>query len=203
MVTEGARAWGHSSCGLHIHVSREAFASKSHQWRFAHIHASVLNKELEKIAGRKGITHYCAFPHESGAKAPLVDPRGRQIITRDPRTGREIYEEALELPQKIIAGKQMKYGREVAVNVNEQTIELRFWKGSLNPNTVLGAAAIEDALIQWTRNMPFSVIKAVPTWIDFMIWCKSNVDAEQFDHIANLAQARGITSGSSTETDEV
>jgi len=205
MVRQGARAWGHSSCGLHIHVSTSAFSGKAHQWRFAFLHASALNMELEKIAGRKGKTGYCRFPHEGGDQAPLMDRRtGDYVRTGATRSSRGDYVYAPEYPQKIIAGTQAKQGREVAVNVNEQTIELRFWKGSLNPETVLGAAAIEDALIKWSKNMPFSVIKKMPTWIEFMLWSHENLDETQYNHIAKLAQARGITTTTSiNESEEV
>ena len=195
----GARAWGYSSCGLHIHISRKAFASKSHQWRFAHLHVACLQNELIVLAGRKGVTHYCQFPHETNNETHLMDGRGNYVRDADNN-----YVRVKEMPTGVIAGKHAKMGRSVAVNVEEKTLEMRYWKGSLNPKSVLGAAAVEDGLIQYTRNMPFAVIRDNPTWDDFTLWAKDNLDQQQNTHIRDLCQARGVDyPPASNESEEV
>lgn len=185
----GARAWDHESCGLHIHISKSAFTNRAHQWRFAHLHVACFQHELMRLAARRGITHYCKFPHEASAgRSAMVVPHTHRY--EQDRLGDRVYQQ--ETPTKIIAGKQVKFDRSVAVNVNDYTIELRYWKGSLHPRHVLGAAAIEDALYQYSQNMTFDQVKAKPTWATFTLWTCDNLPQTQVDHIEQLCNARSV-----------
>lgn len=48
----GFRSWNTKTCGMHVHVSREAFDNKAHLWRFAYfMNSNPL--PLQKLAGRK------------------------------------------------------------------------------------------------------------------------------------------------------
>lgn len=196
MGERGARAWNYPSTGLHIHVSKLAFASKSHMWKFAHVHSKCFVDELVTMAGREGHTEYCRFPHETDSKAYLIDSRtGDCLYDRHNRV-----QYVPETPTRIIAGKVYKNNRSVAVNVNEDTIELRYWKGSLHPRQVLGAAAVETALIDYTRGLTVADVNACPDWDHFVTWSTANLPMGQLLHISELAAARGVSFSCKTKT---
>lgn len=170
MSKAGARAWGTSTCGLHIHVSRKTFAQRSHLWRFCSAITS-LREPLVRLAGRDG-GQWCSWDTDDG----------------------DGYRRGNPSPTKIVAGKAYQATRYVAVNLeNTYTVELRFWRGSINPVHVLGAAAITDALVKWTRVMPFRTVRAGLTWDGFMSWAADHVSPEQYADIAALADRRHLT----------
>jgi len=55
----GMRAWGHNSCGLHVHVSRAGFKSQAHQARFSMLFAQNQQAWI-KVAKRS--SGYASFP---------------------------------------------------------------------------------------------------------------------------------------------
>lgn len=160
----GARAWGPGTCGLHIHISRKAFAQKSHLWRFANA-LTRLQNELTTLAGRSG-----------GQWASWAT------------------DEYHPSPTKIIAGKKYSQTRYVALNLeNTYTVECRFWRGSLNRDHVMGAAAITDALVRWTAVMPYRQVRDGLTWDDFMTWAYFNLSNLQYDDIVALCRRRHLS----------
>lgn len=184
MAKAGARAWGTGTCGLHIHVSRRAFAHRSHMWRFARA-LDALQTELIKLAGRN-----------SDEWATWRTDRPDTIRDVDYVTGRPIwrtYYGGRPPATKIVAGKAESGTRYRAINLeNRHTIELRFWRGSLNPIHVLGAAAVTDALVEWTRQMPFRQVRQGLKWLDFMLWAQDHLPSQQYDDITALATRRGL-----------
>jgi hypothetical protein len=164
----GARAWGYDSCGLHLHLSRASFKSPSHQWRFSYLHVRAFRRELIQLAGRE--SHYAQFPGAGRTEARPYDT---------------------ETPMQIVAGKTYKTAREVAVNVNEETIELRFWKGNLNPVYVVGAIALEHALWQYSRVLNSRDIQDTD-WDAFSTWAAENLSLEQFNDILALCDNRNV-----------
>jgi hypothetical protein len=114
----------------------------------------------------------------------------------------------VHVPQKatkIVAGKQVVGDRYVSVNVTEGTIELRFWRGSLAPEHVLGAAAMVDGIAQWTHTMSVQEVRAVITrksatgakggslaWRAFQAWAQENLPAQQCERIVTLAVRRKV-----------
>lgn len=167
MAKMGARAWGTGTCGLHIHVSRRAFEHRSHLWRFCRALDS-LQGELIRLAGR----------HSQEWASWVTDDPDKPYCSRPPAT-------------KVVAGKAYNGTRYRAINLeNRHTVELRFWRGTLNPVGVLGAAAIVDGLVEWTRPMPFRAIRQGLSWSQFVIWARANLPTDQWTDIAALAAKR-------------
>lgn len=167
MAKTGARAWGTGTCGLHIHVSRRTFAHRSHMWRFVRALDSF-QSELIRLAGRND-SQWASWETDEG----LAYGKGRAT--------------------KIVAGKASNGTRYRAINMeNRHTIELRFWRGSLAPHAVYGAAAITDALVQWTRDMPFRQVREGLYFTDFMSWVEENLSDTQYQDIYTLALKRNM-----------
>lgn len=196
----GARAWDHESCGLHLHVNRKTFKSPVHQWRFAYLHVRSLKKELIKLAGRPGEqSHYARFPsanvmsteqrqREADYQAYLQVGYSRTIARRYAFSCEMGYSDS---PMSVIAKKAYRGNRSVAVNVNEETIELRFWKGNLNPDYVVGCIALEDALIKWAAVLRSNTIKSA-NWETFTQWAAETLPMDQFQDIGKLCDTRHV-----------
>lgn len=54
----GFRSWNTDTCGLHVHVSRRAFADRSHLWKWTYLINKNVN-ECIQLAGRN--SHYARF----------------------------------------------------------------------------------------------------------------------------------------------
>jgi hypothetical protein len=159
---EGARAWDTGTCGLHTHISRRAFKGRSHQWRFCAV-IGRLENDLVRLGGR-GSTSYATWDTDSDYT-----------------------------PTRVIAGKANQYNRYQAINLqNSATIELRFWRGSIQPLTILGVAAVVDALVRWTRDMSLPEIRDSVSFGSFYEWVTANLDADQVNHITQLCEARRV-----------
>lgn len=119
-------SWGTKTCGLHVHVSRSGFAGGSHQHRFLQLVYN--NKEFyELFAGRSS---------SAWAKFDDVD---------DPETGRKSFKHKLD---------QSGSDRYSAVNTNNRnTLEMRIFRGSLNPRFVKSAVDLAHASVEYTRVM--------------------------------------------------
>lgn len=192
MAAAGGRAWGPGNCGLHIHVSRPSFKGKSHQWRFAAAHESM-SAVLRVLSGRDpNAEGYCAWD------AKTHEPTGRQSPDRFGWVADD-YRTVDQKASKIVAGKQLASTRYVSVNVTDGTIELRFWRGSLQPDHVMGAAALEDGIQQWTRDMSLADVRrsitgqdATATWKAFQTWAGENLPQHQNTRIYKLAKRRHV-----------
>lgn len=119
-------SWGTKTCGLHIHISRNGFAGGSHQHRFLQL---VYNNKrfYELLAGRSS-SHWAKFD---------------DIV--DPETGRKSFKNKLD---------QRGSDRYSAVNTNNRnTLEMRIFRGSLNPRFVKSAVDLAHASVEYTRVM--------------------------------------------------
>lgn len=182
MYKQGARAWDTGTCGLHVHVSRKAFKNKAHMWRFC-LAIQENSTDLVKLSGRNS---------EEWASWQM---------SKQPVKQRNYYGDMTEYwprpaaPTKVIAGKANAQDRPryCAVNLlNDETIELRFWRGSVRPATVLGVAAVVDALIQWTAKLTLRDVSRGVQFTRFIGWCQDNLDETQWQHILGLLKARGM-----------
>lgn len=122
-----ARSWDAGTCGLHIHISRNAFRDGLHTHRF--IEFIYRNPEMMmKFAGRKS-QRYAVF---------------NDIWTDD----------EYDQPKFDVDFKIKKKERMSAVNCNnEDTLELRFFRGTMRPSGVLAALGLAHAMVQYTRAM--------------------------------------------------
>jgi hypothetical protein len=97
-------------------------------------------------------------------------------------------------PLRVIAGKESKGDRSVAINVNPETIELRYWKGTLCASSVLGQCAFIDALIKFSGEVKVSpATRDQVTWERFGEWCLDHLEDGQTQHVAQLCANRGVS----------
>ena len=119
-------AWGTKTCGLHIHISRNGFSGGSHQHRFLQLVYN--NKDFYEVIAGRSSSHWAKFD---------------DIF--DPETG-----------AKSFKNKFDRHGsdRYSAVNTNNRnTLEMRIFRGSLNPRFIKSAIDLAHASVEFTRTM--------------------------------------------------
>lgn len=148
-----ARSWDAKSCGLHIHISRAGFKSGAHTHRFL----SLIYKNSDKmmrLAGRKST--YAKFND-----VYKYDEFDRPYFT---------------LADKVANPNNAMTERFSAVNTqNEHTLELRFFRGTMNPDGVMSALQLAEATVEYTRDLTLSDVKmGALSWLWFSDWIEAN-----------------------------
>lgn len=146
-----ARSWDTDTCGLHIHVSRAGFSSKAHMHRFiAFIYKNA--EVMMKFAGRKST--YARF-NDVWRFDEYDRPYFSLAHKLDPLAPTERYS---------------------AVNTqNRDTIELRFFRGTMNPSGVLSALDLTQAGVEYTRDLRLSDVKlGALSWDWFVDYVQAN-----------------------------
>ena len=152
-----ARAWDTQNCGLHVHVSREGFSNGAHMHRFL----SLVYRNaphMVKFAGR--LSEYARFND-------VYEIRHDEYDRPTP---------TFSLKKKLDYDRRYKTERMSAVNTqNEHTIELRFFKGTMNKAGVLSALDLTQAMVEYTRELRLSdVLMGALTWEWFADYVVSN-----------------------------
>jgi len=125
-------AWGTKTCGLHVHISRAGFNSGSHQHRFLQLVYN--NKDFYEVIAGRSSSHWAKFD---------------DIF--DSNTG-----------QKSFKNKFDRHGsdRYSAVNTNNRnTLEMRIFRGSLNPRFIKSAIDLAHASVEFTRVMSVKEVR--------------------------------------------
>ena len=148
-----ARSWDAKSCGLHVHISRDGFRSGAHTHRFL----SLIYKNSDKmmrLGGRKST--YAKFND-----VYKYDEFDRPYFT---------------LADKVAHPSNAMTERYSAVNTqNEHTLELRFFRGTMNPSGVLSAIQLAHATVEYTRDLTLSDVKmGALSWAWFADWIQAN-----------------------------
>jgi len=133
----GYKAWNARSCGLHIHLSRSAFMNDRHLAVFI-MFLYRNSGDMVKFAGRE--SSYAKWERSALLNAYYEwdqdELRSRELIPKFVKNGRR------------------NSDRYTAVNLqNRNTIELRFFRPSLRPETVIAALQMCDAIHQYTRDL--------------------------------------------------
>jgi len=134
-----ARSWdAKSSCGLHIHISRAGFSSGAHTHRFlALIYSNSI--EMSKLGGRKG-SSYAKFDD-----IWKFDDYGRPY---------RFYKD------KVHWKRGHSTERYSAVNTNNrETIELRWFRGTLNRSGILASIQLAHACVEYTRYLTVAQVR--------------------------------------------
>lgn len=146
-----ARSWDTDTCGLHIHVSRKGFSSGAHTHRFlAFVYKNA--EMMMKFGGRK--SSYARF----------------NDVWRFDEYDRPIF----SLKHKLdINAPTERYS---AVNTqNRDTLELRFFRGTMNPDGVLSALDLTQAMVEYTRDLRISDVQmGALTWEWFADYVTAN-----------------------------
>jgi hypothetical protein len=148
-----ARSWDAKSCGLHIHISRRGFRSGAHTHRFLSLIYKNSDKMM-KLGGRKST--YAKFND-----VYMYDEFDRPYFT---------------LAHKVAHPSGAMTERYSAVNTqNENTLELRFFRGTMNPEGVLSAIQLAHATVEYTRDLTLSDVKmGALSWEWFADWIQAN-----------------------------
>ena len=119
-------AWGTKTCGLHVHISRAGFNGGSHQHRFLQLVYN--NKDFYEVLAGRSSSHWAKFDDNV-----------------DPDTGRK------SLKHKFDRHGSDRYS---AVNTNNRnTLEMRIFRGSVNPRFIKSAIDLAHASVEYTRVM--------------------------------------------------
>jgi len=148
-----ARSWDTDTCGLHIHLSRSGFSSGAHLHRFiAFVYHNA--PHMMKFAGRK--TRFARF---------------NDVYTFD-----EYDRPVFSIKHKVGSPDRFMSERYSAVNTqNPNTIELRFFRGTMNTSGVLSALDLAQAMVEYTRELRLDDVKlGALSWDWFADYVVSN-----------------------------
>ena len=153
----GLRSWDTSTCGLHVHVSRDAFGIP---------YDSRTDNYSEHITSRQ--THELRF-------IKLVYDNEAQVCKLAGRkSGYAHFQDKGYLLQKV---REQGFDRHTAVNTeNDTTLEVRVFKGSLRPERVLGAIEFVHAGVEYTRNLKVNGKNGALSWLAFCGYVHANQD---------------------------
>ena len=139
LIRKGCKSWDTDTCGLHIHLSRSAFQDEKHLFKFFKF---IMDNEtqMKKFAGRSS-ERWASFSKEVFLNGwNDYDEDGNYV----PKYGNSIMQHA--------KGESMNNSRYCAINLhNRKTVELRFFRPSLSPNTVKSAMQLCDAVFHYTK----------------------------------------------------
>lgn len=137
----GYRAWGTSTCGLHIHISKNAFTDTKHEAKFLYF-IFKNKKTLVKFAGRQ--SGYAKFDLDSFVGAPThLDIANKPTVLEVVKGVRKNGE--------YVPGQ---FERNLAVNrSNYNTHELRIFRPSLRFTTVLAYAEFVHCLFSYSQQV--------------------------------------------------
>jgi hypothetical protein len=146
---------GELNCGMHIHISRAGFRNGAHTHNF--INFVYKNAEMMiKIAGRK--SEWARF---------------NDVYTFD-----EYDKPKYSIAHKVKTRERDRHSteRRSAVNTqNEHTLELRFFRGTMNTQGVLANLELAGAMVEYTRNLSSNdVINGALGWEWFADYLADN-----------------------------
>lgn len=136
-----------TGAGLHVHLSKKSFAGSAHQFRFQMFHYRNADF-IKKFAGRDS-DRWASF---------------RRTTDRNDYG----YDDMVE----ICKGNRSQNNRYSALNFqNTHTIELRYFRGSLKPETVLGVLEFCHSVHAYTKLLTAKeVIDGCLVWGSYKMW---------------------------------
>lgn len=167
LSNRGCRSWNTSTCGIHVHVSRTAFGdSNEPKYGSTEWNDWVLKRQAHELRFMKLI-------YDNQRQVERISGRASSFARFDDKGN---------LVNKVKHGHQ-RNDRYSAVNTeNENTLEVRVFKGSLRPERVLSALEFVHASVEYTRDLRVNN-KAKPfSWLRFTSYIHSNINT-----YANLA----------------
>lgn len=124
----GARAWAHSTCGMHIHVSRSAFTGP-HMWKFIKFQLHNSSK-IASISGRES-AQWASWHNDTMEDARFTAAK----YTKTPVVGRY----------------PMRYS---ALNFsNEQTVELRYFRSNIAEKGIIRNLELVHGIWAYTKKL--------------------------------------------------
>ncbi len=138
--TKGFRAWQTSTCGLHIHISKNSFVDAKHEMKFLYfVYMNKLN--MIQFSGRN--SSYAKYDMDA-----FVGASGMNWDDDDKPTIMEVVKGVRKNGEYVPSA----YERNLAVNRNNShTHELRLFRPSLRFETVLAYGEFVHCLWQFTQ----------------------------------------------------
>ena len=136
-----------NGAGLHVHISKKSFAGSSHQYKFQMFHYHNADF-IKKFAGRDS-DRWATFRR-----------------TTDPT------DYGYDNMAEICKGNRTQNNRYSALNFqNRNTIELRYFRGSLKPETVLGVLEFCHSVHAYTKLLSVKeVANGHLAWGSYKMW---------------------------------
>jgi hypothetical protein len=172
------RAWSAGTAGIHIHLSRAGFNNGAHIHRFLQL--VYANEEFySRMAGRN-----------SGRWAKFDD-----VLQWDSDKDRSV---------KSFKRKLARYGnnhsdRYSAVNtLNRNTLEMRIFRSTLNPDTIKSALDLAHASVEYTRTLTVGqIVNGALERMNFIQFIHDNKDT--YAHLISRMDRLFIGAHSDTE----
>lgn len=158
----GFRGWRTDTCGIHVHVNRDAFNGVPHQWRWTRMFAHN-QREFVILAGR-----------ESGQWASFNEMKDKLSWAFKHHHGRgENRYEAINL-------------------CNWNTFEVRIFKSSLNTARIQMIIELIDATVEYTRHLTIrEMADHALEWSRFASWVRSE-QAEKYPNLIAYCDKHSI-----------
>lgn len=174
LANRGFASWNRRSCGLHIHMSRNAFLDDKHLFKFLYF---IYNNPspLIQFAGRT--SSYAKFAIDAFLNG--YDNYERAVTVRGSTF------------MDMAKGKSRNSDRYVAVNLlNVHTVELRFFRPSLRAETTKAAIQFCDAVFNYTEmvDTPSVMSRRALEFNSFRSWVKSQ--GERYEILTNRFNER-------------
>lgn len=163
----GCRSYNTDTCGLHLHLSRAAFAGQVHVFKFCSLvyHNPAFTFKLSQRASRSAMEQWAGFNDCSISN----------------------------LPDKVKKQGTSDYRRYAAVNLNNRhTVELRFFRGTLNPKSLYRALQFAEAALEYSRGATLETAAHLPNFHAYV-----HAHAKLFPELA--AWLRGTSPTTSSE----
>ena len=187
----GLRSWDTMTCGIHIHISRDAFGPvyESRTGQPYDPWADDMTYAERQKYYRTRQTHELKF-------IKLIYDNDRQVCRLAGRYSEDYanFADKGRLTRKVRRG-ETNGGRHAAVNTeNESTLEVRVFKGSLAPERVLACLEFVHSAVEYTRDLkvsgntvPLSAGKVKPTaltWLAYSSYVYTH--SEQYPNLTSL-----------------
>jgi hypothetical protein len=157
----GFESWNATSCGLHIHMSRNAFADDKHLFKFVKFIYSN-RVDLVKFVGRE--SSYAKFGLDNFVSSWMDYDTGV-------RTQHSL--------MKMLKDQATNNDRYCAINIqNAHTVELRFFRPSLNVTTVQAALQFCKASFDYTEMLTTREVVGnnALAFMSFRKWVRNRMD---------------------------
>lgn len=178
----GLRSWNTSTCGIHIHVSRDAFGpvyeSRTGKTIDDFWSDNFSNAERQQYY-RTRQTHELKF-------IKLIYDNDRQVCRLAGRYSEDFanFADKGRLTRKVRRG-ETSGGRHAAVNTeNDNTLEVRVFRGSLAPERVLAHLEFVHSAVEYTRDLKVSGKNIALTWLAYSSYVYTH--SEQYPNLTSL-----------------
>lgn len=181
-----ARSHKTTTCGLHVHVSRETIPEPVVSKLVFLLNEPEMLELTTLVARRAPNTTYCM----AQKKAWLSDPNyaWRNNIT-DPNTGQRSNPVPYVRPTRNIAKKQyVQHGRYTPVNLTDNTLEFRIFRGTLKWETVLASIEFCDAVISYCTQHGAGAMNVS----DFRAWLRSSITRKTYPTLRDYLETRRV-----------